>query len=253
VGRAPPHEERDFLIVILAAPGDPEARRLTESWAQWNAALLTSRDLSRRGWVHRPEDPDAGWAVVSGRRIRVGELRGVLVRWPAIAEWELGHIEPEERAYVAAEMTAFLRSWLDLLRRPVLNRPTAVSLSGPGWRPEAWVHEAARRGIPVRPVHRRVPVPSERPPPGDAGEAATVTVVGSRWFGEVPEALGKRALRLARASGADLLQVLFERPERSARMLSADPIPVLESPEVVDAVRVHLLEGREGAGLGAVS
>ncbi len=57
-------------------------------------------------------------------------------------------------AYVSAEMTAFLLSWLSGLDCPILNRPTPNCLSGPGWRQEQWIHLAARLGIPVDPVQR---------------------------------------------------------------------------------------------------
>lgn len=233
------------MLVVYSSPWDTEARRVVERWAGWNASLLTSRDLSRPGWAHRPDEPWQGTAVVSGRAVAVEEIRGVLVRWPGVMEWELHHIRAGERNYVAAEMTAFLRAWLNALPCRVVNRPSAVSLCGPGWRPEAWVHRAARLGLAVRPVRRRVPAPPGSPGATQSEERRTtpVTVVGACWFGEADPALATGAFRLARSAGVDLLQVHFDGAESTARLVSADPLPPLSSPTVTDALRVHLLAG----------
>lgn len=239
------------MIVVFASRHDPRARTLVEGWRREEAALLSTEDLSRPGWRHDPQRPGSGRAVVAGREIAVSDIAGVLTLWPAVFEQELAHIVPAERSYVAAEMTAFLRSWLTLLPCPVLNRPTATSLAGPSWRPEQWVHAAARLGTPVRPVRRRVRLAGGSAPAEHPAEAVGVTVVGRRCFGDVHPALATRARRLAAAAGVGLLAVHFEGSGRGARLLSADPFPDLTPDDVADAVRGCLLAapcgGREGA------
>jgi hypothetical protein len=171
------------------------------------------------------------------------EIAGVLTRLPYVDENELHHIVPGDRAYVSAEMTAFLVSWLSGLACPVLNRPTPTCLTGPNWRPERWVHAAAQLGIPVSPVRRDVTLTSKawkevpRPP------LLTVTVVGDRWFGRIDHALGVQAQRLAKAAGVDLLGVHFETTESDCTLLGVDFQPDVSSPEVADAILEYLTAG----------
>ena len=109
--------------------------------------ILTCEDLSAPGWRHRLGG--ASTAVIGGETVPAAGIRGVLIRRSHMLEWEPEHIVPGDRAYVAAEMTAFLRSWLSGLGCPVLNRPAPTCLSGPGWCREQWVQTAARLGIPA--------------------------------------------------------------------------------------------------------
>jgi hypothetical protein len=233
------------MLVIFSTPGDVEARSLVERWAAHDAVLLTSEDLSAAGWRHRlPQRAADAAAVVGGRRVPAAEIDGVLTRWPSVFEQELGHIVAEDRAYVAAEMTAFLRSWLTELDCPVVNRPTAASLSGPTWRAEQWVHVAAGLGIPVRPVRRHVRLSARAEPAPPAAPHATVTVVGERALGAVDPLLAAHSRRLAAAAGVNLLAVHFSGPERDAELLSADPLPALDDGAVADALLELLLNVR---------
>jgi hypothetical protein len=228
------------VIVIFASPYDGGASRLAESWASHGAAVLTHRDLSRPGWRHFLPRRHVADAVVDGRHVAVSEISGVLIRWPAVFEQELVEIVQAERTYVASEMTAFLRSWLTQLECPVVNRPSAGSLVGPSWRPERWVHIAARLGIPVRTVRRRVAFVDAVEQRNDHGEHASVTVVGERCIGPVHPELAAHARRLAQAAGATLLAVHFSTPDAAGSLLSADPMPEIDD-EVGDAILDHLL------------
>jgi hypothetical protein len=119
-------------------------------------------------------------AVVDGQVVAVEEISGVLIRLPYVFEQELLHIVPGDRAYVAAEMQAFLISWLSRLKCPVLNRPTPSYLLGPNWRPQQWVYTAAQVGIPVRPVHQHITLAAEALPQTPELSPVTITVVGDR-------------------------------------------------------------------------
>jgi hypothetical protein len=231
------------MIVIFASSWDASAAALAERWAAHHASLLTSGDLSRVGWRHHLGSPEHSTAVVTGRVVPVQDITGVLIRWPGVFSPELMHIVAADRDYVAEEMRAFLVSWLSSLRCPVINRPTPLNLAGPAWRLEQWNYMAARLGISVRPVHRRVTPrsESERPAALPAGVTA-VTVVGDCCFGTADAALCQQARQLADAAGVQVLQVSFSGPSAGSTFVGANLVPDL-SEQVADAVLDLLLDG----------
>lgn len=236
------------VVVIFANRQDAGARSLVDRWSP-HAALLTCEDLSVAGWRHTSDQRAGDRAVIAGRLVAREEIAGALIRWPAVFGWELHHILAEDREYVAAEMTAFLRAWLTRLRCPVLNRPSTASLIGPSWRPEQWVRAAAELGIPVRPLRRHLAFPGEPAPPlAVEGGFTTVTILGEACFGQVDPILKDRARSLATAAGVSLLDVYFSGPEADAEMLSADLLPSLDAEEKAGAVYELLRSGRRGAG-----
>jgi hypothetical protein len=228
------------VLVVFASRHDAGARSLVARWASHDAALLTAEDLSVAGWRHSLGSSATDRAVVGGRLVATGEIAGVLIRWPCVLPTDLGHIDPEDREYVAAEMTAFLRSWLTQLRCPVLNRPTAISLLGPAWRPEQWVHTAAGLGIPVRPIRRHARFAATASTLASP-DHATVTVLGDRCFGETHAVLAGHARRLAAAAGAALVDFQFTGPDAGAALISADLFASLDGDERADAVLALLL------------
>lgn len=237
------------MLVVVAGRNDEEARGLAERWAPWGGAVLTCEDLTTAGWRYRPDGPEVSRAVIDGRPVAASDIAGVLTRLPYVPEGELTRrIAREDRAYAAAEMTAFLRSWLAGLRCPVLNRPTSTCLSAPGWRREQTVFVAAQLGIPVQPVTWRLDpgsgIVEERPGPPDT----TVTVVGARCLGTADGTLAEHARRLAGAAGVDLLAVRFDETEAGFELHGVDPWADISSPEVADAVLEHfLVSGRSNA------
>src|SRR5439155_2268431 len=178
---------------------------LAARWGSHGVALLTCSDLSLAGWRHAPNNVQMSQAVIAGQLVPAEKITGVFTRLPCVYEQELGHIAPADRAYVAAEMTAFLTAWLSALPCPVLNRPTPTCLSGLNWRPEQWDHAAADLGIPVRTVRREVAQPAGVLPRTPGRPQATVTIVGHRWFGAVHDTLTAYARRLAVRAGVKLL------------------------------------------------
>lgn len=218
------------MLVIVSSNYDTGAQELRARWGNQCARILSCEDLATAGWAFSPGSRDSV-AVIGGQVIRSSEITGILCRRPAIFAEELLHTAPDDRAYVAAEMNAFLLAWLSAQRCPVLNRPVAPSLSGPNWRPEQWIHAAARLGIPVRPYTRSAPARFDAVA---ADESIEVTVVGSRCIGGRDGVHAPQARELARAAGVELLSVLFDA---DGRFTSARLFPSLMSPEVADAVR----------------
>jgi hypothetical protein len=253
------------VLLILTSPGDVEAYALAAAWSSSQAAVVTWSDLSCPGWRYSSQSAHAGACSVGGRVLPAADIDAILTRAATVDPLDLAEIAAHDRDYVAAEMHAFLVAWLTALGARVVNRPTPRSLLGPYWPPEVWIHLAARLGIPVHPTHRRVDplAASARATRSDGGSAAgeqssdfageslvpedwlALTVVGERVFGDGDACLKTHALALARGAGVELLSVLFDGLDASARLVGADPRPVLGGDEeVVDAVRRCLFTRR---------
>jgi hypothetical protein len=194
------------------------------------------------GWHHYLGAAGISTAVISGRVVATEKITGVLTRLPCIDERELTHIEPADRAYVAAEMTAFLASWLAGLACPVLNRLTPACLMGPSWRLEQWIYAAAQLGITASPVRRRAALGGALSTEPPRRHAATIMVGGDRCFGEVDRTLAAQAQRLAAAASVGLLAVHFSGPESGASLPNADLWPDISSAAIADAIREYLSE-----------
>ena len=232
------------MLVILASRHDAVAQSLAERWSGEDVALVTPEKLSVPGWRHYPGAPESSASALGGRAVGESDITGVLSRMWGVGEFDLPHIVPEDRAYVGMEMSAFITSWLYGLPCPVLNRPTPTCLNGLNWREEEWTHRAARAGIPVRPVRRRLALDAEPepPPPGDATRT-TVTVVGRHCLGAAHESLKASALKLAADSGTDLMDVYFSGDGEDALFLGVGLWPDVSAPDVADAILEHLKGG----------
>lgn len=241
------------MIVILASRWDPQAAALAQQWKKHQAAVLSCEDLSTQGWKFLVERPLESVAVVDGKPVPIHEIRGVLTRRPQVFESELLHLAAEDRAYAAAEMNAFLVAWLASLPCPVLNPPTAISLSGPGWPTAQWTAVAARAGFQVN-AHQ---VWGGAAPPdrgqSNAEETKRLVVVGKQCFGAPSTGVVERATALAVAAGAPLLEIRFQMRGAAAVFHSATPFPPLTEPLVVEAVLKELLDrkARQGSGTSA--
>jgi hypothetical protein len=186
------------VIVVLAYAGDQYATELAKVL---NARVVTARALSTRGWAHHPVGNGDDVLSLDDGSISARALRGVVTRIGAVGPQDLPHIVPEDRDYVAAEMSAFLLSFLYALRCPVVNRPTAISLMGPGWTHQRWRAAAIATGLRVT-----------------DGQGTSVTVVGERCFG--PPALAEPALALAHHAGVELLTSRFSL---NGELIDVDP------------------------------
>jgi hypothetical protein len=224
------------VIAVVASERDPAVAALLDRWAPHAARVLSPRDLSTPGWRHHVGGAGEEWAVVSAERVPAGEIRGVLTRLPRVGADDLLHIVPEDRDYVAAEMNAFLLSWLTRLGCPVVNRPTATSLMGRNLGRERWLVLAARAGLPIAPA-RAGGADAERPRAFRA-----VTVVADRWVGDVAPLLGERAVRLAGLAGLPHCTVRFDGPDPGAAFTEAELFTDLADPRVADALLAHLGE-----------
>jgi hypothetical protein len=237
-----------MVVAVVAHPGDRASAALVRRWSSHDALLLTGADLSRPGWNLTYPGAAGATVVIDGRRIDTAEIDGVLVRTPAIAGDELAAVVAGDRDYCAAEMTAFLTWWLTELRCPVVNRPTAVSLAGPGWSEATWHVVAARHGL-ARPAarwraaqHRDRYAAGRRPtPPSPQPDVRVVTVVGGRCVGPADARLARYATALARAAGVDALAATFRTASDPPEFLRAGPWVDITDAAIAGALLERLL------------
>lgn len=208
------------MILVLAADSDIEAARLVQEWHAPRACLLTPRDLSTPYWFHAMQHGDTNQLVASGKSHATKDVSAVLVLLPGIRDTDLLHIVPEDRAYVAAEMNAFLFFWLNELKCPVINEPQAGSLMGPTWSLERWRWEARAVGFPLW-THT---VGLEH--------VKSISVVGEQVYGNVNPDLQEAARQLAKAAHALLLTLMLIKDQ----FLYAHARPQLNNKQVVKAV-----------------
>jgi hypothetical protein len=227
------------VIVVVASCYDAYARSIVAHWEPGCATMLTAEDLCRPGWSVSVPRSGGGAAVIGGRIVRPNQISGILTLRPRIFAPELRAIHPDDRAYIAAELNAFLLEWLMRRSCPVLNRPSLSCLAGPNWRAEQWIHAAARLGVPVR-THRR----HARNDCSQRAEEHAVEIISvyGRCFGSDDPRLRSWNRRLAEAARTDLLCTRFSLAEGD--LLSAHSWPRLTDPAVLAAIRERL--GGEG-------
>src|SRR6202035_5798207 len=113
-------------------------------------------------WILDPADPRAGTAVVAGRRVANRDLDLVITALDAVWPADLPQVASADRVFVAEEMTAFLRTWLDGLGQAVLDPPTPTSLAGPAVSAATWRAAARDCGMDYAPPA----APAAGRPPG---------------------------------------------------------------------------------------
>lgn len=219
------------MVVVLANCDDETAQTFARHYRSRAVRLLTPPDLSLPGWSYSPGQVQTSQAVVSGRRVPARRIAGVITRLAAVREQDIPHIQETDRAYVAAEMNAFLLAWLTELPCPILNRPAPSCLAGRWWCHEQWIQAAHQLGIPVAPIHHDAAHGGSHRIPGSArSRAVTVTLVGQQHFGCQDAVTLARARALARAAGVEFLEVCFTSPGRIGAFVGATLWPDVMAP-----------------------
>jgi len=178
--------------------------------------------------------------IAAGEPLFTQEIAGVLTRLPGISASDLPHILPQDRGYLAAEMTAFLLSWLDQLPCPKLNRPGANGLNGPFLRLQEWHYLAAQRGIPVVPLQQHISYQKD-PIQHHHADAATVVIVGDEHVGNLHPQLVTYAHTLGDAVGVELFAAQFTHADADAQLIAVDLLPPL-SEAVIKAIGGYFAE-----------
>lgn len=229
------------MLVIVASRYDEIALSLANDWGKNKVHLLMPENLLSVGWCNYLDGNKKSTAVINNQIIEVDSITGVLTLLPFVFPQELQSIVPENRNYIAREMTTFLAYWLNQLKCPVLNRPTPTCLMGPNWRSQQWIYAAAQIGIPVNPICRKISLNSIQESKRVESDAVTVTVVGDRCLGKVHPSLAIQARNLAHTANVDLLAVHFNSSEVGADLIAADLWVDLTSSEIKTAIWEHLL------------
>jgi hypothetical protein len=229
------------MILIVARATDGAARRLARRWSEDAARVLTPRDLSREGWLAGDVSPSAPTLVAGAETAPASDVNAALVRIPCVSAADVSYVEPADRGYCAAEMTAFLAWWLSGLPCAVINRPTPASLSGTDWAEPTWAIMAAELGIACSLVCWRSAGQGRQPVDERAQRPVPVTAVGNRYAGTATASLGSAAVKLARAAGVEALTVWFDRDDADAHFVEARPWVDIDDPMIADLLLERLL------------
>lgn len=137
------------MIVITCSNLDDNVKLLKAKWPNNNALLLSVNDLTSPGWEVSSQDFSQSKFVAEETIWPVTDIEGIINLLPAIAPYELFKIVEEDRDYVASELNAFLFYFLSKMKCPFLNKLSMFNLSGPFIKPEEWIMECRKAGIPV--------------------------------------------------------------------------------------------------------
>jgi hypothetical protein len=234
-----------LLLVILASIHDKSVGHLVELWDPHDVCVLTCKELSMVGWRHYLNDSTLSTAVVNGKKISNEQIDGVLTRLPYVTETELFHIVNHDRSYVAAEMMAFLVSWLSCLKCPVINKPTPLCLLGPNWSQEQWIHAAAKVGLPVRSLRRQSFKSNIINNAVDHMQRVTVSVIGDHCYGAINDEMTEQSIRLTRQAGVEMLSVHFAAYEKGFLFITANLWFPIDSHNISNAILDYLIESNK--------
>lgn len=199
--------------------------------------MVGGADLAGPGWRLAPGNSAHARGTAGGNEFEGGDVTGAVTMLPAFTPVDVPHVAIEERAFVAAEITAFVLAWLSQLSCRVLNRPTPGCLSGPAWPPEQWVLVAAQLRVPAWPLHRSARLNDAKPDLKiHSGRPMSVTVVGDRCTGFDDGVLRSHARALAEAVGIEFLTAEFAPRHGESVLMNVRPAVNLADPESMNAI-----------------
>jgi hypothetical protein len=155
----------------------------------------------------------------------------VITALDVVAPFDLPHVRAGDRCFVASEMTAFLRSWLQTLACPVLDPPTALALSGAAGDRAVWSRAAAELAVPDRQT-TRLPMVRTR----------AVTIIAGRVVGQPPEPAAATALSLTRAAGVTAARLVLTDDAHKPALCQAAPWWHTPAPAALRALLAHARE-----------
>ncbi len=227
------------MILVLARVGDETGRPFVEEFPG-ASALFTCLDLADHPLSLSCPGFAASTLTVGGRRLAVGEIRGVVNLLPWIEPDTLISYDPEEREYQAAECSALVAFFLDGLACRVVNRPTSLSLHGPVANPVGWLHLAGAERIPLAPLRLRSDAMTESRTVEDE-ETIDVLCVGGSVVAPSGTAADAYTAQLAQRSGLDYLKAHYwHRDGRDVRFVHAETVPDVRD-EIVRRELIRLL------------
>jgi hypothetical protein len=222
-----------MMILLILGRGARRRFELTRGDAQrsYGVTVLEPSALSVPGWAHDPENPRDDRLVLDGEVLPAGRLTAVITALDAVEPFDLPHVQTEDRAFIATEMTAFLRSWLLALTCPVFDHPTSLALSGSAGDPAVWSRAATALGVPDR---------QATPTPRMVTHA--VTLVAGRIVGVAPEPAAATALSLAQAANVTAVRLTLTNDADRPALCTAAPWWHTSGPPALRAMLVHARE-----------
>jgi hypothetical protein len=204
-------------VLILAHGWDLAARALAGAFPPGDATLVTPARLGAQGW---------------SLALRAGSLsasppqapRAIVTLLPAVTPEDLPQIDPGDRDYVAAEMTAFLLAWLHASPARKLNPPSFSALNG-DLHPLAWRALAIDAGLRA---------PRFEPQAEEPMAARRLTLIGATTIGE--DASAQAAAR-AMAAASRLPMLALDIDPEDGCFVGAGGVPDVASPGVAAAIR----------------
>jgi hypothetical protein len=169
--------------------------------------------------------------VLDGEIRPARQLTAVITVLDDVTPADLPHVRAEDRCFVASEMTAFLRSWLQTLACPVLDPPTALALSGAAGDRATWSRATALLAVADRQASA---VPRIR--------TRAITVIGGRVIGPAPAPTAATALSLVQAAGVTAARLTLADDADEPALYAAAPWWYAPSPAALRALLTHARE-----------
>ncbi len=200
------------MIVVLVAAGGASAPSAA-TLAPLEAEVLSLEDLAASPSTLCDPGFERSELTVSDRRVGVRELTGVVNLVPTVLPGLLTFYDETEREYQAAELHAWLSFFLSALACRVVNRPTAISLTGPALSALSWLRLAHAAGITTTPLYlesQNIGPALRSPVPG----GADVVCIGGHVVSPTGSVADDIVLKLAAAVGVNYLRAWFDEDDR---------------------------------------
>lgn len=227
LGKPKLKKPREPLILIVSNVANESANELAGLFPPGVASVITASDLNQsfRAAVSVGDFP-ASRITFGGKMTPAARIAGVISTVSHFHPQEFYYIEPADRSYVCAEVTAFFIYFLSEIGCPILNPPSTKAISGLGLHRIGWLRAAHSSGVPVWPLHLRNEgavdvVPSE------GLDLRRVTLIGNDPVeDEAPERLVAHMRLLSRLFGMPYLRGVFaSRPGEEFRLADLFSVP----------------------------
>jgi len=230
------------LILVISNVANDAAAALVGMFPPGAASLVTASNFSEsfRAAIS-VGDFSRSRITLGGAEIEAGEITGVVTTVSHLLPQEFYYIEPADRDYVCAEVSALLTYFLSELRCPKLNPPTARRLSGIGMHRIEWLKAARGCGIPLWPVRLRNAVPAAEAGSRGLGYLRSTIIGGSIVEERTPDAVAAHMRALSRAFSMPYLSGLFVSPDATDHFLAdLASVPDVSTPENREAMVRYL-------------
>jgi hypothetical protein len=220
------------LILIVSNVAHESAKDLAGLFPTGAASVITASDLNQsfRAAVSVGAFP-ASRITIDGKTTPASRIAGVVSTISHFLPQEFYYIEPADRLYVCAEVSAFFIYFLSELRCPKLNPPSTKTISGLGLHPIGWLRAAQAHGVPVWPLHLRNERALEVADSAGLAFARVTLVGGCPVEGDAPERLVDHMRVLARVFAMPYLRGVFAaRPGEDHRLTQLHSVPDVSDP-----------------------